>query len=362
MKFLEGKTPTERNKLIAAALLGVVALIALYLAFGRSLVGGSSTTASKSPTPRPSVTPRNVDDRPLPTVAEQDFVYQTTPIDYRPGDSGAPDPGRNIFAFYEPPPPCPPNICTPTPLPTPTPIPPTPTPTPFPMIIAGINPGSIYAGSQGFRMEVNGEGFSPDSRIYFNQNQLPTTYVSPQRLTTDIPANFITQEGPRQIIVQNTDARIYSDQFMWTVQAPPRPNVQYIGMIGRKRYNNDTAYFTEAGKPTPFGARLNDVVGGRFRLINITSGEVTFEDVTLGFKHRVGVAKGAGPTGAGTVPFGQPGQPTRGNGVAQPAYDPSMGIPGVPSNVPRYVPPQPKPTKDPKADDDIDDLDDGGPE
>ena len=92
-------------------------------------------------------------------------------------------------------------------------------------------------------------GFTPDAHIYFNQNELPTIFVNAQTMVADIPANFITQEGPRQIIVQNrlTD-KLYSDQFMLTVQAPPRPTLQYIGMIGRKRYNNDTAYFTESSQ------------------------------------------------------------------------------------------------------------------
>jgi len=213
-------------------------------------------------------------------------------------------------------------------------------------------------------MEINGDRFTPDSHIYFNQNQLPTTYISPQKLATDIPANFITQEGPRQIIIQTPDGKMYSDQYMWMVQAPPRPTVQYIGMIGRKRYNNDTAYFTEQGKPTPFGARLNDVVGGRFRLINIAPGEVTFEDTTLGFKHRVPVAKGAGPGGGSGPVFGQPTRGGQRDNVYTPAYDPSANIPGVPQNVPRYVPPQPQDQKkkDPAAADDIDDEDDGGPE
>ena len=357
MKILEGKSTADRNKLLAAAGLGLVALISLYFAFFAG--SRSPSTAKSSPTPRPSITPRNVDNKPLPTVDEQDFVYQTTPIAYSPNGYGAPDPGRNIFAFYEPAPPCP--TCPPPPTRTPTPIPPTPTPTPFPFRIAGVNPGSIYAGSQGFRMEVNGEGFTPDAHIYFNQNQLPTTFVNSQTLSANIPANFITQEGPRQIIVQNSDGKLYSDQFMWTVQAPPRPNLQYIGAIGRKRFNNDTAYFTEAGKPTPFGARLNDVVGGRFRLINITSNEVTFEDVNLGFKHRVPVATGSSSSGRPTAGLGQPSRGTN-DGYPQ-VYDPSGNIPGVPNNVPRYIPPQPQqPKGTPNKDDDVDDEDDGGPQ
>ncbi|MEQ1921678.1 MAG: hypothetical protein ABL952_04135, partial [Pyrinomonadaceae bacterium] len=347
----EGKSTTERNKIIAAALLGLVALVALYLAFGRSFFGGSTPTAKTSPTPRPSVTPRNTDtNRPPPTAGEQDFVYQTTPVDYRPGSSYAPDPGRNIFAFYEPPPPTP---YSPTPTPIITPVPMTPAPTPH-ILIASLNPQAIYAGSPGFRMDVNGDKFTADSRIYFNQSEMPTIFVNEQKLVADVPANFIQQEGARQIIVQTPDGKLYSNQMMLNVQAPPRPGFQYIGMIGRKRYNNDTAYFTEGGRPTPFGARLNDVLGGRFRLVDISSVEVVFEDINLPFKHRIPLTKtpttGGSGTGIGTggsAPFGNPG-----SGVP-------AGIPGIPSGVPRYVPPQPQPKRTPSKDDDVDDNDDG---
>ena len=114
--------------------------------------------------------------------------------------------------------------------------------------------------------------------IYFNQAPMPTTFINGQKVVTDIPANLIAQEGSRQVIVQAPDGKRYSDQLMLNVQAPPRPTVQYIGMIGRKRYNNDTAYFTENEKSTPFGARLNDILNNRFRLIAITPSEVTFQD------------------------------------------------------------------------------------
>ncbi|HRI02195.1 MAG TPA: hypothetical protein PLL77_00510 [Pyrinomonadaceae bacterium] len=357
MALFEGKSTTERNKIIAAALLGLVALVALYLAFGRSFFGGSTPTAKSSPTPRPSVTPRNVDTtRPLPTVGEQDFLYQTTPVDYRPGGSGAPDPGRNIFAFYEPPPPCKGAECpTPVPPPIKTPVPATPAPTP-PIILASLNPQAIYAGSPAFRMEVNGDFFTADSRIYFNQSEMPTIFVNGQKLVADVPANFIQQEGARQIIVQTPDGTKYSNQVMLNVQAPPRPGFQYIGMIGRKRYNNDTAYFTEGGRPAPFGARLNDVVGGRFRLVDISNVEVVFEDTSLGFRHRLPLTKAAttgGTTGTGFgTGTGTGGSPQFGNPGGVPA-----GIPGIPTNVPRYVPPQPKRT--PSKDEDVDDNDDG---
>lgn len=331
--------------MIAAAVLGVVALVALYLAFGRGLFGSSSTSATvkNSPTPKPSVSPvTNPDNLRLPTADEQDFTYQTTPVDYRPGNSYAPDAGRNIFAFYEPPPPTP---FSPTPFQTPVVKPPTPTPSP-PIVITLVNPQTLYAGSRGFRLEVNGERFTPDAHIYFSQSELPTTFINEQKLVTDIPANFVAQEGPRQIIVQTPDGKSYSNQIMLTVLAPPLPQFQYIGMIGRKRYNNDTAYFTETGKTTPFGARLNDVVGGRFRLIDMSPVEAVFEDTSLGFRHRVPITKATN------------GQPSRNDPGFMP-NNPSLPtdcVPGIPCNIPRYVPPQPK--KSPSKDD-VDDDGDG---
>ena len=55
MNPFAGKNPTERNKIIAAIVLGFVALTALYLAFGRSMFSGSTTVAvGVTPTPKPS--------------------------------------------------------------------------------------------------------------------------------------------------------------------------------------------------------------------------------------------------------------------------------------------------------------------
>jgi hypothetical protein len=336
MGFLEGKSATEKKKIIAAGVLGLVALVALYLAFGRSFIGGSSTTATAKVTPTPGAASKSTDksDTVMPTASEQDIVYQSTAIDYRPGSSGAPEPGRNIFAFRDPDPPCPAcPVITPPPPPMKTP---TLAPTPE-ILIAGINNQSVYAGSKGFRLEVTGDHFTPDSQIYFNQSVMPTTFFNQQKLVTDISANLIAQEGSRQVIVQTPDGKKYSNQVMMSVQAPPRPSVQYIGMIGRKRYNNDTAYFTEGEKSSPFGARLNDIVNNRFRLIAIAPAEVTFQDVDLGFKHRVSLTRQAGGGMPGAAPGRGGSSPNDSNfapfdSTAVPAGD----IPGIPSSMQRH--------------------------
>ncbi len=340
MRILEGRSPNERNKIIAAAVLGVLALTSLYLAFGDSLFGGStSVSVTVTPTPTPDGSPsRELREVRMPSQADQNFDWQTTPVIYQPGLFSAPDPGRNIFAFYEPPPP------TPYVPPTPTPyVPPTPDPTPTPpLFVAYVNPQAVYAGSKVTRIEVNGDKFTPEARIYFSQSPLPTTFLSAQRLVAEVPANLIAMAGPRQIIVQTADGRLYSNQVMMNVQAPPAPQFQYVGMIARQHANNDTAVFREQGKPTEFAARLNDVVGGRFRLVSISAAETVFEDTNLGFRHRLELYRP--PPGTVTSSAPAPSRPTRGRPPGfqdeMPQQDVDMSdIPGIPSNIPRYVPP-----------------------
>jgi hypothetical protein len=351
MELFKGKSPSERNKLIAAAVLGVLAFAALAFAFGPGIFSsGATTKVSVSTSPKPANASQSAPDQfKMPTQDEQLFDYGTTPVDYRPGNFFAPDAGRNIFAFYEPPPPTP---YSPTPFVAPT-IKPTPTPTPFPYYIASVQPQSVYAGQRGFKMEVVGAGFAPDTKIYFNQSVMPTTFVSPERLTTDVPANMIATAGGKQVMVSSVDGTKYSEQRMLNVQPPPTPQYDYVGMISRKFANNDTAYFVDKGKinapgTLPVGKRLNDLVGGRFRLISISEKEALFEDVNLGFKHKVPLlrqAAGGSTTGA---PSGFQNFPN--------STRPGVSVPGFPN----VTIPQPRPSNNsnrPKRDDDDDDDD-----
>ncbi|RIJ91687.1 MAG: hypothetical protein DCC44_09185 [Acidobacteria bacterium] len=341
--------PNERKKLIAAIVLGVLAVVALFFAFGRGLFATSaspSTAAKTTPTPKPS--PAAPGAFTLPTADEQNFNDTTTPV-VMPANIPAPDPGRNIFAFYEPPKPTP---YSPTPVVISTPPTPTPTPTPAYEMTA-INPPSVYAGTNGIRLEVTGDRFEPNSHIYFNQTEFPTQFISPQKLVANIPANLLTSEGSRQIIVQSPDGKKYSTQFMLTVQAPPKPAYTYLGMIGRKRFNNDTGFFLDSAKSdsTPIDVRINDVVG-------------------VGFKHRIPIAQPA-DVPAQSLPMGPPrrgGYPQMSQPYPnyqqpqQQQIDPNSCPPGIPcnnirrANTPPIPPPNPnngqKETKD-----DVDDND-----
>jgi len=339
MNLFEGKSPAERNKIIVAIVLAVLALASLYFAFGPSLFGSSAKTTVKATTPKPTATPSaSRQDDQMPSQSDQDFAYVTTPIIYNPGMNSAPDPGRNIFAFYEPPVPTPysptPYVDIPIAQPTPTPEP--------PMIIAFVMPQNVYAGAKSFRLEVNGTRFTPESQIYFRQSVMPTNFVSPEKLTADIPAGLIASEVPAQVIVQTPDGIKYSNQIILNVMAPPKPAFQYIGLVARKLANNDTAYFQETGKDEPLRARLNDVLGGRFKLVSISPAETRFVDTQLGFSHTLKLYRPApseAPPGRNGFPAGgstyQPYTPQMYQPQQNVSVPAQQDIPGIPNNLPR---------------------------
>jgi hypothetical protein len=233
-----------------------------------------------------------------------------------------------------------------------------------------ITPQNIYAGSGSFRLEVSGDKFDPSARIYFNETELPTQYVGPQKLVANVPAAMIASEGSRFVIVRTPDRKLYSEQTSINVQAPPKPEFNYIGAKLSARGNNDTGYFLETGKQTPVVARLGDVVGGRFRLVSISRNESVFQDVNLPFKHTVKLYDP--PPGAVTNnTFNRPTNNYRPNGFVPDPNNPGVyipynatpgmvqqeNIPGIPNNIPR-APQRPSPNKTTKDDDD--DGDGGG--
>jgi len=227
----------------------------------------------------------------------------------------------------------------------------------------------VYAGQQGFRLEVNGVSIPPGSRIFFNGTQLPTTVVNGQRLVAEIQGNMIAQEGNRQIEVRTPETKLYSNSLGLMVQAPPQPQFTYVGAMLRARANNDTAIFERQGKPGNFSQRLNDVIADRFRLVSISRPEVVVEDIQLGFRYRIPLAKAIAGSGGGSGGGGGNFPMVKGGGVVNDSsnfvpvpFDPNTkDIPGIPNNIPRYVQPQPglqnAPVTQPQTKKDVDDSD-----
>jgi hypothetical protein len=368
MKLFEGKTAGERNKIIAAIILGGVAVLALaYTLSGFFYTPKPSgpTVAKVSPTPASKVT------GPIAQIESTDnAAWLTTPIVYYPNAYSG-DAGRNIFSFYEPPAPTP---WQPTPVPVIPVKPPTPEP-PLPFELTYVNPASIYAGSKAFRLEVMGDRFTTDAKILFNGSELPTNFISPQKLTADVPNVLIAESGSRQVMVRTPDGKSYSKPVMLTVQAPPVPTFEYVGLVEKKHRNNDMAILREKGKTDMFSFRLNDPVGDRFKVVSISVKEVVLEDRSLGFKHRLPFSEGKS-TGGGTVNSGfgnSPlipggGPPGRGmpgympNGFPNPGNPVQPGeIPGIPGNIPRAPVPANNSVRNPTQKRDYEDDNDDGP-
>jgi hypothetical protein len=283
MQGIDLNKPGEKKKLIWAALLGLGAILVLWWA----LFGFGSATPATAVRPTPTPAPQR------PGAGGQRANQQVSPevqalaaftvIDYRRSSYDPPEAKRNIFAYYEPPP-------TPSPSPVQTPTP--PPPPPAPILLASVSPANVYARTADFKLDVAGDKFTPQVRIFVDGRELPTSYKGPQQLSTTIPASFIAAPGVRQVVVRTSDNSLYSDPQTINVAAPPTPNFTFIGIISPTNRVTDTALVQERGKKDVLTAYRGDVIGGRFRVTSISEKELVLTDTSLKIKHTLPMSEG----------------------------------------------------------------------
>lgn len=282
MALFEGKTPSERNKLIAAIVLGALALLALsYMFFGSSSTPkrNQNSNTRAAGTTQTTTTTTSVNN--TTAVATPDQVRREAelapprPIVFDGSPPSVPEAGRNIFAFYTPPP---------KPVPTPSALPSPSPPPPPPLTVSGISPSNVYARTGDFTIQVTGDKFTPAVRIYFGDAELATRFGGPQQLSANVPAPLIGYEGVRQISVRTSDGQLFSNTATLNVMAAPTPNYSFVGIIGDKRYS-DTAILKDKNSKQLLNVQRGDVVGGRFRVTSISEREVWLTDTSLRIKH-----------------------------------------------------------------------------
>jgi hypothetical protein len=265
MQLFDPNNPNEKKKMIAAAVLGLGAIILLgYLFFGgKSTPSPTRPIATASPTParNPGTTAQ-----PVETPSEDMSSFQI--IDYRPNVPAVYGTGRNIFSYPEPPP-----------VVVKLPPPPSPTPTP-PLVISSLTPSSVYARTEAFPMQVMGDKFAPGVQVVVDGRALQTRYLNAQQLATTVTPDLIYNPGSRQIIVRNPNGSLYSNYLNLVVTQPPAPNFNYVGLIGKPRFN-DTAVLQDKNNKELHNVQRGDVVGGRFRVSSISSKEVVLVDTSL---------------------------------------------------------------------------------
>src|SRR5437016_14583455 len=267
MQLFDPNNPNEKKKFIAAAVLGLVAIVVLgYVFFGGS---SKKPAISRTVVAVASPTPAKIGNGPPPKDATDLSLYR--PVVFNETVPAVSEPDRNIFAYYIPPPP------TPTPQkPIPTP---TPTPTP-PMVASSLSPSTVYGRTADFSLQVMGDKFTAAVHITMDGRDLPTRFVNAQQVTTTVPAALITNPGTRQIIVRNNDGSLYSNTIMLNVTPPPEPNFNYVGIIGKPR-GNDTAVLQDKSSKDLTNVQRGDTVSGRFQVKSISEREIVVIDTTL---------------------------------------------------------------------------------
>jgi hypothetical protein len=129
-----------------------------------------------------------------------------------------------------------------------------------------------------------GDKFTPALHVTIDGRDLPTRFISAQQLFTTVPAALITSPGPRSVMVRSNDGKLYSTTLTLTVTPPPVPNFNYIGLIGKPRYN-DTAVLQDKSTKDLVNVQRGDLLGGRFRVNSISEKEVVVIDASLKIRH-----------------------------------------------------------------------------
>ena len=291
MQVNDIRNPAERNKLILAGALGIVAILFLWWAF---FGFGSSNKVS----PRPSGQGTSSNRALKPNAAPQTIVDfkgtdpdQLKPISAQYPTVSTPEARRNIFVYFEPPPKQQVLPSTPTPTPTPTP----------PVLLATLSPANVYARTGNFTLEIAGDKFTSQLRVVMDATELPTRYIGPQQLSAAVPATLIANPGSRQVMLRSADGKLYSNNSTLSVATPPVPNYNYIGIIGTPRHI-DTAILQDKTSKEVLNVQRGDLLGGRFRVTSISEKEVVFVDSNLKIKHNVLMSSQSDRGGPGQRP------------------------------------------------------------
>ncbi|HKZ76713.1 MAG TPA: hypothetical protein VJ124_00210 [Pyrinomonadaceae bacterium] len=282
MQRIDINNPSERKKLIWAIGLGLLAIVFLWWAFFG--FGSRSKTTRSAAVQVPTASPGRLQTQPqteTPNEIKGDLLNQLRPVKTDTLFVTAAEPRRNIFAYYEPPPPVV-KANGSTPVPTPTP----------PVLLAAVSPADVYARTPDFTLEIRGDKFTPNMLATLDGRELPTRYVGPQQLVSAVSAAMIATPGVRQVVLKTPDGKLYSNIATLNVAPPPVPNFSYVGIIGTQRYV-DTAILQDRTNKEIINVQRGDVLGGRFRVISISEKELVLTDTNLKIKHTLPITSEA---------------------------------------------------------------------
>lgn len=145
---------------------------------------------------------------------------------------------------------------------------------PAPAVLS-LEPASAEAGSAGFELVVRGTGFSPDSRVHWNEAERTTTYVGTTELRAAIADEDLAAEGTANVRVISPapgGGSSAATGFAVTAQAPPP-----VGPVATVEIAVDSLALEE-GDQVQVSATARDANGtevtGRFVQWTSSNGEV----------------------------------------------------------------------------------------
>jgi len=97
----------------------------------------------------------------------------------------------------------------------------TSTPLPAAAQLVSVTPTSVPAGHAAFQLVAKGTNFSASSQIVWNGAAQPTTFVSSDELTSQIPAAAVAQSSAVTISIKNMQSGEVSNALSVTVGNPP---------------------------------------------------------------------------------------------------------------------------------------------
>ena len=150
-----------------------------------------------------------------------------------------------------------------------------------------LNPGGVIARTGDFILTVFGEKMPQDAQGFINGRAYPTTFVDATQIRINVPADAIRAPGSLGVTVQSrSDPKLISNQAPLSVAAPPEPPYKYIGLITLK--NVPTAVLiSQSSDDDIYNVKKGQVIGGRWKIINITSKKVEIEDTSIRISHTI---------------------------------------------------------------------------
>ena len=255
-----------------------IAMIALLCLLGGVMYYNFSSGGDESDTTTPSKKPKTTSaskgtTAPTPKPGELPVITSPLVLASMSNKSQEPAVGRNIFLY---PPPTPPP-----PIPTPPP------PIPPPIQLSGVNPGGVIAQTGEFTLTVIGAKIPSDAKAFIGGREQKTTFVSETQIKVVVPAAVIAGPGSLPVEVRGASdpAKMFSNVVNLNVTPPPNPPYKYLGMYVKNGLTTAMLKFDlEEGLLT---VRKDTVLGGHWKVLNITDQDIEFEDTNIKVRHRV---------------------------------------------------------------------------